>query len=91
MHGNYVKSGYYILSQALRILEREKRQLPKVVVLDIYADGESVAALHNAWDGFAFSSIKREMVKELGGESKMELAVPFLLYHNRWNAGFKCP
>lgn len=84
MHGNYVKSGYYILSQALRILEREKRQLPKVVVLDIYADGESVAALHNAWDGFAFSSIKREMVKELGGEPKMELAVPFLLYHNRW-------
>ena len=40
MHGNYVKSGYYILSQALRILEREKRQLPKVVVLYIRRWGE---------------------------------------------------
>ena len=52
MHGNYVKSGYYLLAQALEIMEREKREMPKVVVLDVYADGESVPALHNAWDGF---------------------------------------
>ncbi len=86
MHGNYVKSGYFLLKEALERLQKEGRNLPKMVVLDVYADGEGTSNLHNAWDSFALSGTKKEMAKELAEDGKsMELMMPFSLYHSRWS------
>lgn len=85
MHGNYVRSGYYLAAQALDIMEEKGQKLPEAVVFDIYADGEDSPALHNAWDGFGFSKVKREMAGDLGDSKETELLAPFILYHSRWN------
>ncbi len=86
MHGNYVKSGYFLLKAALERLEKEGRHLPEMVVLDVYADGEGIGNLHNAWDSFALSGTKKEMIRELAEEkNNMELMMPFSLYHSRWS------
>ncbi len=84
-HGNYVRSAYYILEQTLEIIETKNRDMPKVVVLDIYAGGEKVPSLHNAWDGFPLSEIKRDMARNLTGDKQMEMTLPLSLYHSRWN------
>lgn len=84
-HGNYVRSAYYLLAQILEIIESENRDMPKVVVLDVYADGESVPSLHNAWDGFPSSEIKRDMARNLANDKQTEMVLPLSLYHSRWN------
>lgn len=86
MHGNYVKSGYFLLKESLEMMEGKGRRLPKAVVLDIYANGESVSSLHNAWDSFPLWETKKEMAGELAGhEEYMRMIIPFLMYHSRWN------
>ena len=77
-HGNYVRSAYYLLAQILEIIESENRDMPKVVVLDVYADGESVPSLHNAWDGFPSSEIKRDMARNLANDKQTEMVLPLL-------------
>lgn len=86
MHGNYVASSYYLLKESLGLLEKKGRQLPKVVVLDIYGGGETVFDLHNAWDSFPLSPVKVEMAKALvPKEDQAAMVAPFFLYHNRWS------
>lgn len=86
MHGNYARSSYYLLQEALDILERQNRPLPKVVVLDVLGFVETTADLHNAWDSFPLSQTKVAMVQNIvEGNDKLGMLFPFSLYHNRWN------
>lgn len=84
MHGNYVKSGYYLLKSTLERMERGGRDLPEMVVLDVYGDWEDIGNLHTAWDSFPFNQTKNEMARELTSqEDYMGMVMPFSLYHSR--------
>lgn len=85
MHGNYIKSSSYLLEEALRILERQKKPMPKAVVLDVYAWGEGIANLHNAWDSLELSRTKTELAETLETEERQRLLFPFSIYHSRWS------
>lgn len=84
--GNYVKSGYYLLKETPETLKREGRHLPKLVVLDVYADNEEIGHLHVARDSFPFGQTKMQMARELTMDATdyTGLVIPFSLYHSRW-------
>lgn len=84
--GNYILSNYYLLKDILNLLLEEERQLPKIVVMDIYEANQELGYLHSTWDCFPISDNKIEMVNKLvAEEDRAEMLAPFSLYHNRWN------
>lgn len=84
--GNYIPSNYYRLIEIFQLLQNEKRQLPKVIVMDIYTDQEITERLHRGWDDYSISVNKIKMTNELVNEQdRAEMLFPFSLYHNRWN------
>lgn len=86
MMGNYIPSNYYHLKEVLKLFKSQKRALPKVVVVDISADGDRVTRLHSGWDAFPLSKNKMEMARSLVPEQdRLEMLIPFALYHSRWN------
>ena len=65
---------------------KEKRQLPKVIVMDIFDDEQNISHLHSAWDSYPLSLDKWKMTNRLVPEEEhYPMLVPFLLYHKRWN------
>lgn len=85
MHGNYVRSSFYLLEEALRIVEEQGKPLPKAVVLDVYFWEEGIANLDNAWDSFPISETKFSLARTLGEKSeRLRLLFPFSIYHSRW-------
>lgn len=84
--GNYISSNYYLLKEFLKSLERERRQLPETIVVDIYPAEESKDRLQIGWDSLPFFSYKLEMANALvSKEDRFEILFPFSLYHGRWN------
>lgn len=86
MMGNYIPSNYYRLKEVLKFLKNQNKVLPKVVVVDVYAEEDRVNRLHSGWDAFPLSINKMEMAGELLPEKdRLEMLIPFALYHSRWN------
>lgn len=86
MSGNYIASDFYCLQEILDFLKEEERQLPKVVVVDVFPDEQTIGRLHFRWDDFPISTNKAKMAGDLAKkEDQPALLYPFLLYHNRWN------
>ena len=86
MMGNYIPSNYYRLKEVLKLLKNQNKVLPKVVVVDVYTAEDGVNQLHSGWDAFPLSINKMEMARELLPEKdRLEMLIPFALYHNRWN------
>lgn len=84
--GNYIPSNCYRLQEVLRFLKKEKRQLPEIIVMDVYADQDSTYWLHLGWDDFSLSANKVQMTNTLVEEKdRAAMLFPFLLYHNRWS------
>ncbi len=84
--GNYIPSNYFRMYEVLRYLKSRGKQLPEVIVMDIYADKDSTYWLHLGWDDFMPSANKMRMTKELLPEKdQAAMMFPFLLYHSRWN------
>ncbi len=84
-----VASSYFLLKEAFQY------QQPKVVVLESYYLWypdlyDSEARLRQAFDGMRYGKAKREMVDamlpELGWKEQLTYYLPFLKYHERWNA-----
>ena len=84
-----VASSYFLLKEALAY------QKPEVVVLETYYlwypelyNGE--ARLRQAFDGMRYGKTKREMLDvmlpELDWKERMTYCLPFLKYHERWDA-----
>ena len=84
-----VASSYFLLTEALAY------QKPEVVVLETYYlwypelyNGE--ARLRQAFDGMRYGKAKREMLDvmlpELDWKERMTYCLPFLKYHERWDA-----
>ena len=84
-----VASSYFLLKEALAY------QKPEVVVLETYYlwypelyNGE--ARLRQAFDGMRYGKAKREMLDvmlpELDWKERMTYCLPFLKYHERWDA-----
>lgn len=86
MHGNSIKSNYYCMKATFERLKKGKRQLPKVVVMDIFPFQEEIFRLHSMWDSFPISTNKIEMADVLAPEvERKRLLFPFAIYHSRWN------
>lgn len=84
--GNYIPSNYYRMLEILNDLEDKERQLPKVIVMDIYSDIDSTYWLHLGWDDFSLSTNKVEMINRLVSQKdRAAMGFPFFLYHSRWN------
>lgn len=84
-----VASSYFLLKEAFQY------QMPKVAVLESYYLWcpdlyQSEARLRQAFDGMRDGKAKREMVDtmlpELGWKERLTYYLPFLKYHERWNA-----
>lgn len=84
-----VASSYFLLKEAFQY------QKPKVVVLESYYLWcpelyHSEARLRQAFDGMRYGAAKREMVDtmlpELDWKERLTYYLPFLKYHERWNA-----
>ena len=84
-----VASSYFLLKEAFQY------QRPKVVVLESYYlwypdPYRSEARLRQAFDGMRYGKVKREMVDvmlpELDWKERMSYYLPFLKYHERWDA-----
>lgn len=83
---NYIASNTYCIEETLRILQKQKRNLPKIIVVDIYADKDSVYQLHRRWDAFPISFNKVKLINDLVEEKdRVGMFIPFSLYHSRWN------
>ncbi len=86
MHGNYLKSNYYLMQECLDILDKSARAYPEVIVVDVFNGVQLTGDLHNAWDSLPLNRIKVSMIQDMAEQEKrMGLYFPFSIYHSRWN------
>lgn len=86
MPANYIASNCYFINEILNLIQKQGKQLPEVVVVDIFPGQEEKFSLHRRWDDFAISQNKIDMSSDLVAKKhRADMLFPFFLYHNRWN------